>query len=139
MNDIFHENEEVYEKAFQDLKIAFTTTPLLIHVHLSKLSILNWMSLTFIGLDDVLSYIGRMRYLHQVVFYSQFFLTLEFNYEIHNKEFLAIIDLIQEWHHLLEDASHLVMVYNDYKILSIHMLLYFELLSSLLEYVIVWL
>jgi hypothetical protein len=29
----------------------------------------------------------------------------EINYEIHDKELLAIVDSFQEWCHLLEDAS----------------------------------
>jgi hypothetical protein len=30
----------------------------------------------------------------------------DFNYEIHNKELLAIVDSFQEWRHLLKGASY---------------------------------
>ena len=39
----------------------------------------------------------------------------EINYEIHDKEMLAIIAAYKQWRRYLERAAHLVMVYTDYK------------------------
>lgn len=49
------------------------------------------------------------------------FWLLEMNYEIHDKEFLAIVDSFQEWRHFLECAIHLVTVYTDCKNLKYFM------------------
>ena len=43
------------------------------------------------------------------------------NYEIYNKELLAIIDFFQEWRHLLEGATHQVTIYTDHKNLEYFM------------------
>ncbi|GME32536.1 reverse transcriptase domain protein [Neofusicoccum parvum] len=43
---------------------------------------------------------------------------LELNYDIHDKELLAIVTAFKEWRHYLEGATHQVMVYCDHKNLS---------------------
>ena len=53
--------------------------------------------------------------LHPVAFYSQKFCAAKINYEIHNKELLAIVDSFQEWRHFLEGVVHPVTVYTDHK------------------------
>ena len=53
--------------------------------------------------------------LHLVAFYSRKFPAADINYEIHDKEFLAIVDSFQEWRHFLEGATHPVTVYMDHK------------------------
>jgi len=40
---------------------------------------------------------------------------VEQNYEIHNKEMLAIICALEEWRHFLEGARHLVEIWMDHK------------------------
>jgi len=40
---------------------------------------------------------------------------VEQNYEIHNKEMLAIIPALEEWRHFLEGARHLVEIWTDHK------------------------
>ena len=43
---------------------------------------------------------------HPIVFYSKSLNAVECNYEIHDKEMLAIIHSFEEWHHFLEGAWH---------------------------------
>ena len=43
------------------------------------------------------------------------FEAIEINYEIHDKELLAIIDSFEQWKHLLEGSPHQIIVYNDHK------------------------
>ncbi|KAG5718734.1 hypothetical protein E4T56_gene2735 [Termitomyces sp. T112] len=43
---------------------------------------------------------------HPVAFYSKSLNAVEWNYEIHDKEMLAIIQLFEEWQHFLEGAWH---------------------------------
>jgi len=41
---------------------------------------------------------------HPVAFYSKFLSLVERNYEIHDKEMLTIICVLEEWRHFLEEA-----------------------------------
>ena len=52
---------------------------------------------------------------HLVAFLSKSLSTVERNYEIHNKEMLAIICTMEEWRHFLEGAEHSFEVWTDHK------------------------
>jgi RNase H-like domain found in reverse transcriptase len=39
----------------------------------------------------------------------------ELNYEIHDKELLAIVEAFREWRVYLEGAAHRIQVYTDHK------------------------
>ena len=47
---------------------------------------------------------------------------MERNYEIHDKEMLAIICALEEWRHFLEGARHLVEIWTDHKNLEYFMM-----------------
>jgi len=46
---------------------------------------------------------------------------MEWNYEIHAKEMLAIICVLEEWRHFLKGATYLVEIWTDYKNLEYFM------------------
>jgi hypothetical protein len=69
----------------------------------------------------VLSQNGEEERLHPVAFHSQKFTAIKINYEIDNKEFLAIIDSFQEWRHFLEGVVHPITINTDYKNLKYFM------------------
>ena len=46
---------------------------------------------------------------------------MERNYEIHDKEMLAIICALEEWRHFLEGATHLVEIWTNHKNLEYFM------------------
>uniref|UniRef100_A0A0W0F4H4 RNA-directed DNA polymerase n=1 Tax=Moniliophthora roreri TaxID=221103 RepID=A0A0W0F4H4_MONRR len=52
---------------------------------------------------------------HPVAFYSKSLNAVEHNYEIHNKEMLAIIRALETWCHLLEGSPHSFEVWTDHK------------------------
>jgi len=58
---------------------------------------------------------------HPVVFYSKSLSPVERNYEIYDKEMLAIIRALEEWRHFLEGARHLVEIWTDHKNLEYFM------------------
>jgi len=58
---------------------------------------------------------------HLVAFYRKSLSLVERNYEIHDKEMLAIICLLEEWKHFLEGAWHLVEIWIDHKNLEYFM------------------
>ncbi len=53
-----------------------------------------------------------------ISFFSKKFLGAELNYEIHDKELLAIVRAIEENRHYLEGAKHQITVYSDYQNLT---------------------
>jgi hypothetical protein len=95
----------------------------LVHPDFSK-SIYIETNASDFALGAVLSQEGEGRRLHLVAFYSKKNSAIEINYKIHDKELLAIVDSFQDWHHLLEGASHQVIVYTYHKNLEYFMTTY---------------
>jgi len=58
---------------------------------------------------------------HPLVFYSKSLSSVEWNYEIYDKEILAIICMLEEWRHFLEGATHPVEIWTDHKNLEYFM------------------
>jgi len=56
-----------------------------------------------------------------VAFYSKSLSLVEQNYEIHDKEMLAIIRMLEEWRHFLKGAWHPVEIWTDHKNLEYFM------------------
>ncbi len=76
--------------AFDTLKMAFTSTPILIHPDLAKPFIVEMDTLDF-ALGAILSQFGIDGLLHPVAFYSRKLTSVEINYQVYDKELLAII------------------------------------------------
>jgi hypothetical protein len=55
------------------------------------------------------------------VFYSKSLNTVERNYEIHDKEMLAVMRSLEEWRHFLKGARHKVKIWTDHKNLKYFM------------------
>ena len=77
--------------AFVDLKKAFTSAPIPAHVDRQKPFTIEVDTLEF-ALGSILSQQGDDEKLHLVAFHSRKFDTTEINYEVHDKEILAIVD-----------------------------------------------
>jgi hypothetical protein len=56
-----------------------------------------------------------------IVFYSKSLNTVERNYEIHDKEMLAIMRVLEEWRHFLKGAKEHVEIWTDHKNLEYFM------------------
>jgi hypothetical protein len=100
-------------QAFETLKKAFTTALILTHPDFQKLFFLGTDASDF-ALGAVLSQPDKDGRLHPVAFHSRKFTAAKINYEIHDKELLAIVDSFQEWGHFLEGAQHPVTVHTDH-------------------------
>jgi len=95
--------EQEQQKAFDKLKGVFTTKPVLATPDLDK---------EFRVEADASNYATRevlfMKYSNNmwrpVAFISKSLSNVEHNYEIYNKEILAIIRCLEEWRHFLEGA-----------------------------------
>ena len=85
----------------------FTSAPILAHVDPEKTFIIEANASDF-ALGSILSQRGIDEKLHPVAFHSRKFDAAEINYEIHDKELLAIVDSFTQWRHILEGSSHVL-------------------------------
>ncbi len=82
----------------------------MIHADLSKPFVLKMDASNF-ALNVVLSQPKKDNLLHLVGFRSHKFFPIKINYEIHEKELLAIMVTFEEWHHVLEGSRHEIIMY----------------------------
>jgi hypothetical protein len=72
-------------------------------------------------LGGTLSQVSVDKRLHPNAFHSRTFSPPEINYEIHDKELLAIVDCFKIWRRYLEGSLHTVQVFTDHKNLQYFM------------------
>jgi len=106
-------NHETGE-ALNELKKWFTTAPILAHFGTQRPVIIETDTSDF-ALEVVLSQKDGKNRLHPVAFHSRKFQPVEINYEIHDKELLAIVDAFKHWRRYCEGATHQVQVYSDHQ------------------------
>jgi hypothetical protein len=100
--------------SFNALKSAFTTAPILQHFDPSKPSIVETDASDF-AIAAVISQHDDNNILHPIAFHSRKLTPSELNYEIYDKELLAIITAFKEWRAYLEGSSHTITVFTDHK------------------------
>jgi len=105
-------NQEA-EAAFRELKNRFTTAPVLAHFDPREPVIIETDASDF-ALGAVLSQRNKEGHLHPVALHSRKFQPAEINYEIHDKELLAIVDAFKHWRRYCEGATHQVQVFSDH-------------------------
>ncbi|SAL95633.1 hypothetical protein, partial, partial [Absidia glauca] len=103
------------QQAFDNLKDQFCTAPILQHPDHTKPFILETDASDF-AIGAVLFQRGTHDdHLHPVAFFSRKFKAPEINYEIYDKELLAIVESLQQWRHLLIASVEPVTIYTDHK------------------------
>jgi hypothetical protein len=95
--------------AIQALKLAFTSTPVLRHYD-PALPVEIEPDASDYALGSVMSQRGPDGKLHPIAFHSRKLTPAEMNYEIYDKELLAIVDCFEKWRHYLEGAQHRIQV-----------------------------
>src|SRR5882672_4498368 len=80
--------------AFEALKKAFTTAPVLTH-WIPDTQITIETDASDYALAAVLSITTQTGKLHPIAFHSQMFSTLELNYNVHDKQLLAIFEALK--------------------------------------------
>ena len=108
---------EESDMSFESLKKAFASAPILAQVDPEKPFTIEAYTSDF-ALGSILSQQGDDEKLHPVAFHSRKFDAAEINYEIHDKELLAIVDSFTQWRHFLEGSSHQVTVFSGHKNLA---------------------
>src|SRR3979411_2375608 len=108
------------QSAFETLKLAFTKAPVLAYFDPGRVVYIDTDASDF-GLGSVMSQKGGDGRFHPVAFHSQKLILAEINYDIHDKELLAIVDSMTRWSHYLEGAEYRIQVFSDH-----HNLAYFQ-------------
>jgi hypothetical protein len=102
------------QSAFDCLKRAFTTAPVLAPFDWEKEIILETDASDYVS-AGVLSQYGDDGILRPVAFFSKKHSVTEYNYEIYDKELLAIIRCFEEWRPELEGTSSPIKVITDHR------------------------
>src|SRR5258705_7661882 len=102
------------EAAFQELKQRFTTLPVLQIPDFDAPFRLEADASDF-DYGAILSQQGPDTHWHPVAFMSKQMTPAERNYNIYDKELLAIVWALDAWHHYLEGSSHPIDIWSDHK------------------------
>jgi hypothetical protein len=105
--DIEYKWSSMAQQVFETLKQAFTRAPVLITFDPEQ-PITVEIDISDYILGIVLSQPGKDKKLQSVVYHSRKLQPAELNYEIYNKELLAIVDTFREWRVYLEGSKHTV-------------------------------
>jgi len=109
------------QDTFERLKTAVTTTLVLVLPQDLEPFRIEANSSDFASEAVLSQQLPREEKWHPVAFYSKSLSLVEWNYEIHDKELLAIIRALEEWKHFLEGARHPVEIWTDHKNLEYFM------------------
>jgi hypothetical protein len=107
-------------KSFKKLKHCFTTMPILTHFDSDPKCIVETDASDF-ALGGALSQTAKDEKLYPNTFHSRKCSPAEINYEIHDKELLAIVDCFKIWQRSLEGSLYTVQVFTDHKNLEYFM------------------
>ena len=103
------------ESAFSTLKECFSSAPVLVLPDTSRQFILE-VDASDSGIGAVLSQRSEEdQLLHPCAFFSRRFTSAERNYDVGNRELLAVHDALKEWRHWLEGAAQPFVVWSDHK------------------------
>jgi hypothetical protein len=118
--DISFHWTEVEHSSFESLKQAFTSYPVLRHYDPSKPATLSTDASDF-AISGILQQPDDAGLLHPVAFYSRKISPAEINYEVHDKELLAIVDSFWDMRAWLMGTAQPVTVVCDHKNLEYFM------------------
>jgi hypothetical protein len=107
-------------QSFETLKQAFTTAPILRHFDYDREIIVETDASDYVS-AGVLSQYDNEGLLHPIAFFSKKHTPAECNYEIYDKELMAIVRAFEEWRPELEGALHPIQVLSDHKNLEYFM------------------
>ena len=106
------------QQAFDRVKKAITSAPVLRLFDHSKPAIIE-TDASDKAIGAVLLQEDEQGRMHPVAFYSRKLTAPELNYDIHDKELLAIVVALEEWEHYLQGATHETLILTDHKNLAL--------------------
>src|SRR5882724_2805596 len=122
-----------HTKAFETLKTAFTQAPILVHFNPDNPIVVETDTSDY-AIAAIISQISPDDgNIHLIAFYSHSMQPVELNYEIYNKELLAIFKAFQRWCNYLEGSAHVVLMLSYHKNLN-----YFMTTKRLMHHQVCW-
>ena len=103
------------QSAFDKVGSAFTTAPILWHFDPLLPVVLEADALDFAFGAVISQRDPENVVLHPITFHSRKFNSAELNYEIYNKEMLAIVEMMHQYQHYFEGLGHTTTVFSDYR------------------------
>ena len=100
--------------AFNTLKQAFTSAPILTH-WVPDVQLVVETDVLDYTLAAILSIMTKENEINPLAFHSRTFSALELNYDVHDKELLTIFETFKIWRHYLERSTSLIDVITDHK------------------------
>ena len=102
------------QDAFNSLKKAFTSISILTYWISDAQLIMETNTLDY-TLIVILSIVNEDNEVYPVAFHSYTFIVVELNYDIYDKELLAIFEAFKIWQHYLEGLAYPINVVMDHK------------------------
>jgi len=102
------------QKSFELLKAQFEGASILIHANSTRQFLIEADASEF-AIGGILSQEGKDGHIHPISFYSKTMQPAERNYDIYDKELLAVIQCLKEWRHHLEGAVEQIKIITDHK------------------------
>jgi hypothetical protein len=112
---------EAEQEAFDEIKNRITSSPILCFADDSKAFRIEADSLDYATGGVLFQQSSDNLKWHPIAFYSKLLNTIEHNYDIHDKEMLAVMRALEEWQHFLEGAKEKVEIWTDHKNLEYFM------------------
>jgi hypothetical protein len=104
------------QSAFEELKHRFTSAPILKHFD-PDLPIRIHTDASGFAISAIISQLHNSHW-HPVAFYSRKCIPAECNYDVPDREMLAVVESMRHWRHYLEGARHPIQVLSDHKNLT---------------------
>ena len=107
------------EAAFLKIVVLFTSgkTPILRHYDPNRPALVETDASDF-AVAGILSQKFEDAKLHPISFISRKLSPAEFNYDVYNKEMLAVVYCLKKWRYFLQGAIHKTIVYSDHQNLT---------------------
>jgi hypothetical protein len=106
---------EEAQSSFDELKLAFTTAPVLRHFDPSLPTVVEADASDYAEGGVVSQRDPETGELHPIAFWSRKFGPAELNYEIYDKEMLAIVDTMEHYRHYFEGLGQQTIIFSDHK------------------------
>ena len=113
---IFQWTEET-QRSFDALKQKLTSSPVLMMPDQTRPFQIKCDASKYAS-GAVLTQLDNNGDRHPVAFLSKTFSETEQNYEIYDRELLAIIQALEEWRHYIKGSGHITIIYSDHQNLA---------------------
>jgi hypothetical protein len=105
--------EKVEQGAFDKLKRQVTEEPVLVQPDQKKQFEIEVDASNY-AIGAVLMQKGDKNILHPVAFFSKTMNDAQRNYDVYNRELLALVETFRHWRHYLHSAAHQIKVHTDH-------------------------